>query len=222
VIDPAVGGAYYGSNLAALGLPQRVTVPEEETMGKAFSELVIDGHFILVKGFLMGFWSATEPQPEYFFHRNTGIHQETFKDLIAEYFELDDQVSICLEEEFVPAFQRALARAEPIIGLTIKSCRHIQASEFRFSFHVFSPEMGDECKSLFASPPAGVQLEAYEPVEEVREGGKSDPNLHAYEYQGEGVARGEFVDIMNLYLRCKRSRANDLITTKDMELTLAS
>ena len=189
-------------------------------MRKTFSELVIDGHFVLVKGFLLGHWSSQDPQPQYFFHRNTGIHHETFKDLLAKLFELEDQVPLCLEDGAVPAFQQAVDRANPIIGISVKSVRQIETGDFEFSFHIYNRQIGEECQSIFSNLPEEVQLIEFEPEETIREEGKGDPRLHAYEYEGKGIARGDFGGVKDLYLTCKKSTASPFITTGEIKLNL--
>ena len=189
-------------------------------MGKTFTELVINGHFVLVKGFLMGFWSTQDPQPQYFFYRNTGIHHETFIDIISELFELEDEVSLCLEDAAVPAFLKAVDKAQPVIGIAVTSAEKIKTGEFEFSFHVYNPEMGEECKSIFLNPPEGVELVDCEPEETIREEGKENPHLHAYEYEGKGVARGAFGGVIDFYIACKKSKAGELISTGKIELNL--
>jgi len=187
-------------------------------MGKSFTKLTIDGHFILVKGFLMGFWSTQTPQPRYFFHRNTGIHNETFKEIITEFFELKDEVSLCLESDAVPAFLQAVEEARPIIGISVTATDPVRTGEFKFSFKIHNREMGEACKVIFFNPPEGVKLRDFGPQEAVREEGKSDPHLHAYVYTGQGTATGDIGGIISLYLACKRSKASDLITTEDVLL----
>ena len=66
-------------------------------MEKTFSEIVIEGPFILVKGFLIGFRSAMDPF-DYFFHRKAGIRRETLRDVMVDLFELENLVHVCVEE----------------------------------------------------------------------------------------------------------------------------
>ncbi|MBD3223891.1 MAG: hypothetical protein GF313_04130, partial [Caldithrix sp.] len=65
-------------------------------MSRKFSELVIEGPFMLVKGFLVGFLAVKNPEGRYFFHRKAGIRRETFKEFLKDFFELDNYVHLCL------------------------------------------------------------------------------------------------------------------------------
>ena len=191
-------------------------------MGRSYVELTVDGHFVLVKGFLMGFWSSRDPQPDYFFHRNTGIHHESFKDVLKDLLELEDEVRFCLEESAVPAFQEAVARAESLIGISITSHQRVKHASFEFSVEVFSREMGKTCKALFEDPPEGLDLKGFDPKEEIDEEARNDPYLHAYTYSGKGRAEGDFEAVKTLYLGCKRSEASDFIRTQDIRLTYST
>ena len=68
-------------------------------MQKSFSELVIEGQFVLVKGFIMGFLHGSDQEFDYFFHRKHGIRRETFKEFIKELFEFESD----FEETSLPS-----------------------------------------------------------------------------------------------------------------------
>ncbi len=50
-------------------------------MNQSFYEIVLEGNFMMVRGFIIGFMAATKQDGLYFFHRNTGIRRETLKSL---------------------------------------------------------------------------------------------------------------------------------------------
>ena len=194
-------------------------------MQRAFSELVIEGPFILVKGFLMGFWSTQEPPPQYFFHRKAGIRRETLRDALVELFELENMVHVCLEEAAVQPFQDAVVRAKSVIGLSVRSVKKVVAAEFEFSFEMFSEELADEGKGIFGHLPEGVELVSFEPEEVVHEIQKGRryagyAPVRPYVYKGMGHCKGEFGGVVDLFLKCKRSKAASFILTGKIELTL--
>ena len=90
-------------------------------MVKSFSEIVIEGHFGLVKGFLMGFLYGGEKEFSYFFHRKSGIRRETFKDLLKELFEFENYVHLCIENSKVSKFNKAIEKSHDKIGLQVRS-----------------------------------------------------------------------------------------------------
>ena len=192
---------------------------------KTFSELVVEGPFILVKGFLMGFWGSREPPPRYFIHRKVGIRRETLRDVLVELFELENLVHLCLEDEAVPAFRDAVEKAHPVIGISLKSTQKIAGAEFGFSFEIFNRDLADECKAVLSAVPEGVELIDFDQHEEVRKEAGA-PSLsgygsaHPYEYRGQGQVKGDFGGVVDLYLKCKRSKACPSILTREIGLAL--
>ena len=109
-------------------------------MAKGFSELVIEGPFGLVKGFLMGFIYGSGKEYNYFFHRKEGIRRETFKEILKELFEYENYVHVCLENEAVAKFSEAIDYAHEKIGLSVKS------AYFSFSYELFNEELSGLAK----------------------------------------------------------------------------
>lgn len=198
---------------------------KEGVVGAPYCELVVEGPFILVKGFLVGFWSGSEPRPRYFLHRKAGIRRETLRDVLGELFEWENLVHICLEEGAAAAFEEAVDRSTPVIGISIRSRRAIEAASFEFSFQVFNRPLADECKSILTQVPEGVELVGCDPKEEVRDEDREYSlsgygGVHPYAYLGKGAVRGDFGGVVDLYLRCKRSKARDFILTGEIALEL--
>ena len=194
-------------------------------MTKSFCELVVEGPFILVKGFLMGFWSTADPQPRYFFHRKAGIRRETLRDVLSELFEWENLVHICLEEDAVPAFEAAIDRSKSVIGISIRSTRRIRAAAYDFSFQVFNRDLAQECRSIFSEVPEGVELVGHDPKEEIQDEDRDYSlsgygGMHPYAYFGKGAVRGDCGGVVEFYLRCKRSKADLFILTGEISLEL--
>lgn len=55
-------------------------------MNQAFYEVVLEGNFMLVRGFVIGFLSSVKPKGLHFFHRKAGIRRATLKDFLREFF----------------------------------------------------------------------------------------------------------------------------------------
>ena len=193
-------------------------------MPENFSELVIQGPFILVKGFLIGFWSSREPHPKYFFHRKAGIRRRSLRETFSELFEMESLEHLCLEEEAVRAFHQAVEKARPVIGISIKSDKKIKSAEFGFSFEVFNKEIAAELKSIVAEPPEGVELLGFEPEEQVRSEASATlsayGSIHPYVYRGKGHVRGVFGGVLDFFLAFKRSKADPFILTGEIDLDL--
>ncbi len=182
-----------------------------------FSELVIEGSFPLVKGFLMGFRSGMGNPFEYFFHRKTGIRRETLKDVLGELFDLENLVHVCVENRVVEALQQAVVEAEPAIGIRLNSATVIHTAEFGFALEVYNQDMIRECRFLTEDLPDGVELDA---VEIERESTPRSGHLPAQplRYAATGRVCGDFGGVIKHYLRCKRSRAARFIDTEEVVL----
>jgi len=92
-------------------------------MSAKFSEIVIEGSFMLVKGFILGFLSSRESTDRYFFHRKVGIRRETFREMLKEFFELDNYAHVCLDNSLVDEFKEASKLFTSVTGNEIKSIK---------------------------------------------------------------------------------------------------
>ncbi len=189
-------------------------------MVKTFSELVIEGPFLLVKGFLMGYKYSCNPNMDYFFHRKAGIKRETLKDVLQEYFELDSYTHVCLENAVIERFAETIKASEDSIKLKIKSRKLIVSASFTFHFEVFNREKADEIRKLINSIPSTLHLENFKEDEYTENEGRGIEMyapLHDYSYSGRGHIRGEFSDLIGLY---KTFNNQDSMETTRVELEL--
>lgn len=192
-------------------------------MKKHFSELVIEGPFILVKGFLMGFLYGSDRQFLYFFHRKHGIRRETFREFIKELFEFENYVHLCLENSVVQNFSDAIKKSNEKIGLKIKSVRKIKSANFSFSYEIFNQELAAEAKKLFENLPAGLELSDFSTNEEIADdavGPEGYAPVHSFISRSSGKAKGDFLDIMELFLRIKKSRLSESVICGRIHLDL--
>ena len=193
-------------------------------MEKTFSEVVIEGPFILVKVFLIGFRTATDPFT-YFFHRKAGIRRETLRDVMVELFELENLVHVCVEDRVVGPLREAVADASQKIGIRLHSVRHIVSAEFRFSFETYNEKIADECSFLTGVLPDGVGRRDYESYGAASEDDGVRISLATLAYPfvsgARGVLYGDFESIIELYLRGKRSSVSEHIMTGEVLLTLS-
>ena len=190
-------------------------------MQAKFTELVVSGSFALVKGFLLGFKGGSEADFDYFFHRKSGIRRDTLAELLKEVLDLDNYVHLCLEDTVVPAFKRAVAEAEPLVGIRIKNERPVKEARFDFSFVIKNREAAEKVKQVLAELPEGVELLDYEPVEETHDDktgiGGYAPEF-PYQFKGSGTVRGEFGGVIELFLTAKRMPEGQLVLLNDIAL----
>ncbi len=192
-------------------------------MQKKFSELVIEGPFVLVKGFLIGFLHGSEEEFKYFFHRKHGIRRETFREFIKELFEFESYAHLCLENSVLQKFLQAIEKSKEKIGLEVKSVRNINSANFSFSYEIFNKELAQETKDIFKKSPAGVHMSDYNPTEELADdavGVEGYAPVHSFVARGSGKAEGEFIDIMELFLNIKRSKVSESVICSDITLDL--
>ena len=177
-------------------------------MPKQFSEIVIDGPFLLVKGFMMGYKYSCNPSMEYFFHRKTGIRRETLKDLIQEYFELESHTHLCLESGVLERFTETINASEEQIKLKILSRKIIETASFSFHFEVFSKEAADKIRNTINTIPSTLHLNRFKDdvfSDDKAKGIELYAPLHDYIYSGKGELFGDFEDLIHLYREFNKS-----------------
>jgi len=182
-------------------------------MSTPFSEIVIEGPFMLVKGFLLGFLSNKSVENPYFFHRKAGIKRDTLRNFLKELFELDNYAHLCLRSDLVEEFKSATKFYTKITGMKIQSIKPIKSAAFNFAYELFSEEFAAEAKNLITNLPnnfeqkdeSGIGMEAYAP-------------LHEFISRGKGTVKGGFASIIDLFLKIKRSKISESFITSQITL----
>ncbi len=190
---------------------------------RPFSELVIEGPFLLVKGFLVGFLSCAKPEGKYFFHRKSGIRRETLKDFLKDFFELDNYVHLCLETELVDQFLGAAKFYQEKTGMKVQSVRSIRSASFSIAYEFYNEKLAGKAKKMLQDLPSGVKITDYAPLEikdERGEGIEAYAPLHKFTSRGKGEVVGDFGGVLELYLTIKRSDISESIICSDVRLDL--
>lgn len=190
-------------------------------MGKKYSEIIVEGGFMLAKGFLLGFLSTTQQQGGYFFHRKSGIRRETFRELLKDFFELDNHVHVCLEQSLVEKFKTASSLYTEITGNKIVSEKEIAFASFSFSYEFFNQDLAKQAKEIINNLPADVSLTDYFPFEEHSAEGhgvESYAPLHEFTTRARGKLSGDFAGVMDIYLRIKKSKLCESIICDEVAL----
>lgn len=189
-------------------------------MPKTFSELVIEGPFLFVKGFIMGYKYSCNPNMDFFFHRKAGIKRETLKDVIQEYFELDSHTHVCLENSVIERFAETLKSAEEHIKMRILSRKEIITASFTFHFEVFSLEEGEKIRHIINTIPSTLTLDKFKEevfTDEKGRGIELYAPLHEYSYTGRGKITGDFADLITLF---RLFNNTNMLETSRVELQL--
>ncbi len=190
-------------------------------MSKKYSELIIEGSFMLAKGFLLGFLSTVQGQGKYFFHRKSGIRRETLRELLKDFFELDNHVHVCLEQPLVDKFKTASSFYTEITGNKIVSEKAIDSASFSFSYEFFNQDLAKQAKDILNNLPEGVSLTDYFPFEEQAAEGHGIEGytpLHEFTTRARGKLSGDFEGIMDIYLKIKKSNLSESIICNEVVL----
>jgi len=176
-------------------------------MQKEFVELVIEGPFILVKGFLMGFIEGTGENPVYFFSRRSGIRTETFAEAMKEWLGFENIVHLCLEKEFADKFSVAVKNTHNKIAMEIKSSKTIKSASFEFEANFYNKKQADKFKALIENLPKGLFLDGLKEeqfVDEVEKDRGVYAPEHDFEYSAAGKVVGDFGAVIELYSKYKK------------------
>jgi len=191
-------------------------------MNQSFFEIVLEGNFMLVRGFVIGFLAATKQKGLYFFHRKAGIRRETLKEFLRDFFELDNHVHFCLEADLIEQFKKAVNFYEKQTGMKMHSIKPIKNARFSFTYEFFNEKLAQKTKKLLANLPEGLVIKNYVPFESKNsdgagmEGGYAP--LHEFTSRGKGIIEGEFSGVIELFLNIKRSDLSESIICSDIDL----
>lgn len=190
-------------------------------MSTSFSEIVIEGPFMLVKGFLLGFLSGKSADNPYFFHRKSGIKRETLKEFLKELFELDNYVHLCLRSDLVKEFEKATTYYTKTTGMKIQSVKPIKSASFTFAYEFYNESMASDAKEMMSSIPEDIQIENYQPFEMKDASGiglEAYAPLHEFASRAKGTVLGSFASVIDVYLKIKRSSFSESVITSEISL----
>ena len=190
-------------------------------MARKFSEIVIEGPFMLVKGFLLGFLSCKKPDGKYFFHRKANIRRETLKEFVKELFELENYVHLCMENDLIEPFKQSLELYTKVTGYGIQSVKAIKGAHFSFAAELFEKDLAVNFRQIIENLPEGVKLINYRPSEEFERDAKgieSYAPLHEYVFRAKGEIEGEFEGVVDTYMKIKRSDLSEFIICSEIKL----
>jgi len=192
-------------------------------MARSYHEIVVEGPFMLAKGFLVGFLAGTKSEGRYFFHRKAGIRRETLKGFLKEFFELDNHVHLCLESALVDKFEEATYLYTKITDMKVVSTRIINSASFSFAYEFYNEDLAKKAKEMLSNLPEGVKITDYFPYEEKDIEGagiESYAPLHEFTARGKGTVMGDFEGVIDLFLKIKRSDISESIICGEVRLAL--
>jgi len=93
---------------------------------------------------------------------------------------------------------------------------------FKFSFDIFNEKLASEFKAILSNPPHDVEIVDFKPVEKID---KDTPSIgyfserHPYRYKGKGIVKGDFDDVIEFFMKCKRSKCSQFVECDEVNLT---
>jgi hypothetical protein len=188
-------------------------------MRKKWYEIVIEGSFGLIKGFVIGFFEGRKIGGAIIFERQHHVKREDgLEHLLRAIHVEEDRVHILMSERTFRMLDQALNNRKHGVPLKIVSKKEIVRAHFNFTYAAYAKRFGDELKNLFGKLPQGVRLEGYQPDEIERETKDSTAGyapLHKYEIKAKGRVSGPAKGVIDFYDRLEH---NKLIELEEIEL----
>jgi len=186
---------------------------------KHYYEIVIEGSFDLIKGFIIGFFEGRKIGGAIIFEREHHVKREAgLEHLLRAIHIEEDRVHLIIDEAIYRLLCEALNNRKHMIKLKVVSEREIIKAHFNFTYAAYAKRFGDELKNLFIKLPAGVELEGYKPEEierEIKESSVGYAPLHEYEIRAKGRVSGPANEVIDFYDKIEH---NEWIEPENIEL----
>jgi hypothetical protein len=161
-----------------------------------FYEIVLDGDCEVLKGFVAGYLAAADLQNEVFVARELHVENDSMAHQLAEWIGLvADRTHLIVPGQVHERIQIGTQRLGDRLKIKLVSSRKVAEARFAFRWQTYNEEEAGRLRSIFGSPPDGVQLDAYEEAEERHEEEQGHTGayapVHPYEAKGSGAAHGD-------------------------------
>ena len=172
-------------------------------MAKQYSEVVFEGHYGNIRGFIEGFIAGSGKELSFFFSDKVGVKAETMSEILKEWISLSNKIHhVVMDSELLEKIRKSLERLSDSDSLnksSIKSAKAIKAASFKFKFSTYGRKYGEDIKKLLGKLPGGLSLKQYSPVEKVDKDAKGvelySP-AHEYTFEGTGVIAGSVDEVI--------------------------
>lgn len=173
-------------------------------MGQNFYELVIEGPFPAVKGFILGLRAGSGTSGALFFSREAHIKTETLAKHFLEWTHLFETLChVVVEENLRSLIETGVRDTFDTLKFKIRSVQLVKSAAFRFQFEVFAPMYADLIKATLANLPAELELsDDYAPKEHfdpVCKGVEKYAPCHDYRLEGKGSVKGPIDKVVSFY-----------------------
>jgi hypothetical protein len=188
-------------------------------MRRQWYEIVIEGPFDLIKGFIVGFFEGRRISGAIIFEREHHVKREgEIEHLLRAIHIEEDRVHMIMGKRTFRILDQALNKRKHEIPLKVVSEKEIVRAHFNFTYAAYAKRFGADLKNLFSQLPEGVRLEGYQPEEIKREEKESTAGyapLHKYEIKAKGRVTGLTGQVIDFYDRLEH---NALIEFEEIEL----
>lgn len=174
-------------------------------MQKEFIEVVFEGDYHTIRGYMEGFAAARGKESIFFFCSDCGVKTDTLSEHIREWISLGGKLHhLLIESGFFDEIRAALAVADKkaLLGSSaIKSAKKVNGASFSFHFETYGRKYAEEIKDILARLPEEVSLTDYLPKEKIDEdckGVELYTVCHDYEFTGAGTLAGPVEEIITL------------------------
>ena len=173
-------------------------------MIKKYYEVVFEGSFDFMKGFVLGYLEGSGIQGEAIFEAEHHIENESrFGQLLRFIGAMGDRTSLIVGSGLHDLIRKAIENRNLNNDLNIVSVKEITEAYFEFNYHAYSRKLGEELKVLFGSLPPGLRIEngrgPKETVNPEVKGIEAYAPLHEYEIEAKGEIHGPVKEVINLY-----------------------
>jgi hypothetical protein len=182
-------------------------------MIKEYVEVVLDGPFDFIKGFVLGFLEGRGISGDVIFEEAGRSRGDVFVRLMRFVRLEEDHVHLIVGEGIHELLKEALEKRQDEAPVRIVRVRKIGGARFEFRVKTYSRPLGEELKGLFLNLPDVLHLKGYEPRETLRPESKAIEAYapeHPYALEASGTVSGRAKEAIDLYNRLGRYEVVDL------------
>lgn len=192
-------------------------------MNKSYYEVVVEGSYDLIRGFVLGFMEGKEISGESIFEEEEHIKAEgTLEQLLRMTGIKGNRIHIIIGAGFYKLLNDAFVNVKGRMDLKVISVKEITSACFNFQYRAFTKELGDELKNIFSDLKGELKIRGdYSPEEYVMPEGKgieAYAPLHAYELSAKGEIYGPARETLDFY---RKLELYDMVELGDIELKYA-
>jgi len=172
---------------------------------KIFYEIVIEGPFLMVKGFVFGLLEGSKKTGTVIFSRENNIKIETLSEILKEWLHLQESLThLIVEEDLLPLITESLRNTFSLLNLKLKERKRIKNASFDFRYEAYAQKYGEEIKSIFRELPPELKISPdYQPKEEMYlecgDGIGSLATCHVYNLKAKGTVEGPIEALLPFY-----------------------